>query len=61
MALGPFPPLAVKGTQESEARGGPQQQSQPGAGAAQDPQSRHGAPAAHVSHREQAGGGREIR
>lgn len=63
MALGPFPPLAVKGTQESKARGGAQQQSQPGLGAAQDPQSRHAAPAAHVNHRQQAGGdrGREIR
>lgn len=61
MALGPFPPLAVKGTQESKARGGAQQQSQPGAGAAQDPQPRHDAPAARESHQEQAGGGRQIR
>lgn len=51
MAPGPLPPLAVKRTQESKARGGAQQQSQPGLGAAQDPQPRHAAPAAHVNHR----------
>lgn len=61
MALRPFPPLAVKGTQESNARGGAQQQSQPGAGTSQGPQSRHDAPAAPMCHQEQRGGRREIR
>lgn len=62
MALGPFPPLSVKGIQEPKARGGAQQQSQPGAGAAQDSQARHDAPAARVSHaNRRGGGGGEIR
>lgn len=59
MALGPFPPLSVQGIQESKARGGAQQQSQPGARAAQG---LHDAPAARGRHREQGrrGGGRFV-